>query len=178
MIVTPGIFLVASPALVDPHFQRTVVFLVEHGEEGSLGFVINRGLDLQLSELWADCPEELGHHRIAAQGGPVEPNKGLLLHGDGTLAGTTSMGHGIHIGGDLTRLIARWANGPDRQGPRLLLGHSGWGPGQLAEELDQGAWIVRPGDPTAVFDRASAGEHFWRRLSDGGNRRLPTPSLN
>jgi putative transcriptional regulator len=178
MHLTPGQFLVASPTLVDPNFHRTVVFLVEHGEDGSLGFVINRGLDLTLSELWADCPEQLGHYRIAAQGGPVEPNKGLLLHGDGSLAGTTPMGHGIHIGGDLTQLVARWSMGPDQRGPRLLLGHSGWGPGQLDEEIEQGAWIIRPGDASALFDRASAGEHFWRRLSEGGNRGLPVPSLN
>ncbi len=180
MLLAPGQFLVATPALVDPGFRRTVVYLVEHNEDGSLGFVVNRALDTPLGELWDDCPAALAGHRIAAEGGPVERHKGLLLHRDADLPGTARMGHGLFIGGDLERIAERWAKGPDAAGPRLLLGHSGWGPGQLDRELDEGAWILRPGDPGLLVDAASRGERLWERLSAGrdGGHGLPEPSLN
>lgn len=185
MLPSPGQFLVATPALVDPNFRRSVVYLVEHGEDGTLGFIVNRALETPLGELWEECPAALAGHRLAAEGGPVEPQKGLLLHQDADLPGTARMGHGLYIGGDIDRLAARWAAGPDAAGPRLLLGHSGWGPGQLDRELAEGAWILRPGDPALLISSAGRGgakhgERLWERLAsgrDGGNG-LPEPSLN
>lgn len=172
----PGTFLVASPALADPNFQRSVVVLLEHDPGGSLGLIINRPLPMPLRELWAEVPDGLAGCILAAEGGPVERGKGILLHGDPALAGAQAVGHGLAIGGDLPALARRWASGGDLRGPRLFLGHSGWGAGQLEQELREGAWLVRAGDPAAVL--ASPGDpELWRRLS-GGRGGIPQPSVN
>ena len=177
-----GVLLVANPQLTDENFCRSVVYLVEHSDEGSLGFIINRPLEMTLGDLWGDCPSGLADAKAAADGGPVERHKGLLLHRHPGIADTAAMGHGIFIGGDLPQIAARWASGPDRIGPRLFLGHSGWTGGQLGREIDIGAWLVRPGhsdllalvtDPTTGSD----GDHLWERLRNGPHG-LPTPSLN
>src|SRR5688572_16292688 len=141
----PGVLLVASPQLSDPNFVRTVVYLLDHSDSGSLGFIVNRPLDVQLGELWREAPGGLPEAYIRAEGGPVDKHKGLLLHGDTTLAGTQLMGDGIAVGGDLAALQERWATGGDHLGPRLFLGHSGWTAGQLDREIEEGAWLVRPG---------------------------------
>ncbi len=182
MPLAAGMLLVASPQLTDDSFRRSVVYLVEHSTDGSLGFIINRPLELTLGELWAECPPTLSAALAAADGGPVERHKGLLLHRHPGIADAATMGHGIFIGGDLEQIIAHWSAGPDRHGPRLFLGHSGWVGGQLEREIAQGAWLLRPGhgdrlalitDPTTGSD----GDHLWQLLS-GGPFSMPAPSLN
>lgn len=171
-----GMLLVASPALGEPTFMRTVIYLLEHDDDGTLGFIVNRPLDIPLSDLWADCPAGLGGAKVAAEGGPVDRNKGLLLHGCIDLAGAQEMAPGIAVGGDLEALARRYAKGPDRSGPRLFLGHSGWAPGQLAGELAEGAWILRPGTSDLVLGARPPGQ-LWQHLLDGKTG-LPEPSLN
>ncbi len=174
--------LVANLQLTDENFSRSIVYLVEHSNEGSLGFIINRPLELTLGELWNDCPSGLADAKAAADGGPVERHKGLLLHRHPGIAETAPMGHGIFIGGNLPQIASRWASGPDRIGPRLFLGHSGWTAGQLDREITAGAWLIRPGhsdllalvtDPTTGSD----GDQLWERLRHGPHG-LPAPSLN
>ena len=177
-----GMLLIASPQLLDENFCRSVIYLVEHSDDGSLGFIINRPLELTLGDLWGDCPSGLSDAKAAADGGPVERHKGLLLHRDPGIADTAVMGHGIFIGGDLPQIATRWILGPDHIGPRLFLGHSGWTGGQLGREVTSGAWLLRPGtsdllglvtDPTTGSD----GDQLWQRLCHGPHG-LPTPSLN
>ena len=67
-----GVFLVASPELTDANFARSVIYLLDHNDTGSLGFILNRPLDLPLGELWSDAPGGLIDARIAAEGGPVD----------------------------------------------------------------------------------------------------------
>ena len=171
----PGVFLVASPTLGDPHVMRSVVYLLEHGPEGPFGVIVNRALDLPLRELWGEVPTQLAEVRIAAEGGPVNRHHGLLLHGLPDLIGAQDMGHGLALGGDLDQLAQRWSTGPDSHGPRLFLGHSGWGAGQLAAEMAQGTWIVRPGRSAAVI-QAKPDPDLWEQLVAGPG--LPRPSLN
>jgi putative transcriptional regulator len=172
-----GVFLVASPQLTDPNFIRSVVYLLDHGESGSLGFILNRPLDVPLGELWSEAPGGLADARIAAEGGPVDKHKGLLLHGDITLAGSQPMGEGIAVGGDLDALQERWGTGGDHNGPRLFLGHSGWTAGQLDLEIEQGAWLVRPGRLELLFD-AKPSELLWHLLVEGRAGGMPDPSRN
>ena len=177
-----GMLLIANPQLTDENFSRSIVYLVEHSDDGSLGFIINRPLGLTLGDVWNDCPSGLADAKAAADGGPVERHKGLLLHRHPGIAETAAMGHGIFIGGNLPQIAARWASGPDRIGPRLFLGHSGWTAGQLGREIAAGAWLIRPGhsdllalvtDPTTGSD----GDQLWERLRQGPHG-LPIPSLN
>ncbi|HYE08244.1 MAG TPA: YqgE/AlgH family protein [Planctomycetota bacterium] len=171
-----GMLLVASANLTEPSFMRAVVYLLEHDEDGTLGFIINRPLDIPLSELWSECPPGLITARIAAEGGPVEPNKGLLLHTCLDLPGVQAMGLGLAVGGDLDALAKRYLEGGDDSGPRLFLGHSGWAPGQLQAEIEEGAWIVRPGKPELVVNHKPS-PMMWQHLLEGHGG-LPEPSLN
>ncbi len=173
----PGCFLIATTQLTDPNFRRSVVYLVAHGDEGSLGFIVNRPLAMPLGEIWGECPSGLHEAQVAAEGGPVERHKGLLIHREADLSQAAEMGAGLWVGGDLEALSHRWAGGADRAGPRLFLGHSGWSPGQLQQEITDGAWILKPGQLDPVLDRATD-EDLWERLSRGGNGGLKVPSLN
>jgi len=175
MLPASGTVLVASRLLGDPSFMRTVVYLVEHDHDGSLGFIVNRPLDILLGDLWQECPSDLSAIRIAAEGGPVDRHKGLLLHGCADISGAQAMGGGVSVGGDLEELVKRFANGPGALGPRLLLGHSGWTAGQLDNEIAQGAWVVRPATPDVLLT-ALPPATLWQQLLDGGT--LPEPSLN
>lgn len=172
-----GVLLVASPHLTDPNFLHSVVYLLDHGDSGSLGFIVNRPLDVPLSELWAEAPGGLAGSRIAAEGGPVDKHKGLLLHGDTNLVGAQLMGDGVAIGGDLDALGARWVSGEDHHGPRLFLGHSGWSAGQLMAEIEEGAWVVRPGRIDLLL-AAQPSELLWQQLIEGHTGGMPDPSRN
>jgi putative transcriptional regulator len=173
----PGVLLVASPQLSDANFLRSVVFLLDHSDSGSLGFILNRPLDVPLGDLWSEAPGGLIDARIAAEGGPVDKHKGLLLHGDLTLPGAQPMGDGIAVGGDLAALQERWATGSDHCGPRLFLGHSGWTAGQLDREIEDGAWLVRPGRTDLLFD-AQPSDLLWEHLIEGRSGGMPDPSRN
>lgn len=172
-----GVFLVASPQLTDPNFVRSVVYLLDHSDTGSLGFILNRPLDLPLGDLWSEAPSGLADARIAAEGGPVDKHKGLLLHGDTALPGAQLMSEGIAVGGDLTAVQERWSSGGDHNGPRLFLGHSGWTAGQLDREIEEGAWLVRPGRVELLFD-AQPSDLLWQHLVEGRTGGMPDPSRN
>jgi putative transcriptional regulator len=172
-----GMVLVSSPSLIQPAFLRTVVYLVEHNTgEGTLGFIVNRPLDVALKDLWTECPVGLSDLKIAADGGPVERDKGLLIHSCLDLPGAQAMGQGLAIGGELDALAERYATGSDETGPRLFLGRSGWMPGQLENEIKEGAWIVRPGSIELLLNRKPAAM-LWQTLLEGHGG-LPEPSIN
>ncbi len=165
MTPVAGALLVATPVLDDPHFLRSVVWLAEHGEDGTLGFIINRPLEMPMSDLWEACPPSLADLQCAGEGGPVERHKGLLVHGIGTLADAAPLHHGLYVGGSIQALADRWRGGADAMGPRLFLGHSGWSPGQLEREIAAGAWLVRPGKLEQVLIPPVDGDALWKQLT-------------
>ena len=156
--LAPG-FLVASPSLLDPHFRRSVVLLVEHREEGSLGFVINRPGEVTVSEV----AEALG---LAAQdiraadaqvvmGGPVAPETGWIVceHEVGAKLAEGELvrvSDGLAVSASRELLVALLKAEPNHK-MLLALGYSGWGPGQLDQEIAQGAWIPVDLDETIVL---------------------------
>lgn len=170
-----GCFLVAAAGLSDPTFMRTVVFMLEHGGNGSMGLIVNRPLDMALATIWEEVPSGLAEAHAAADGGPVERDRGLLVHGAVELPGCQHLGPGLAIGGQVAALSARFAAGIDHLGPRLFLGHSGWAAGQLEHEVEQGGWLVRPGNLDHLL--VAPPSDLWQRLSDGGSG-LAEPSLN
>ena len=173
----PGVLLAASPQMTDPNFTRTVIYLLDHGETGSLGFILNRPLDVPLKELWQEVPIGLADACLAAEGGPVDTHKGLLIHCDTSLPGAQLMAEGIAIGGDLLALTDRWPDGGDAIGPRLFLGHSGWTTGQLQTEIDEGAWIVRPGRLNLLVTPKPS-TLLWQQINEGHSGGMPEPSRN
>ena len=153
--LAPGLLL-AMPQLADPNFSRAVVLMIEHSAQGSFGLVINHPSPIRASEL-LDSLEMSWRGDDAAvvwAGGPVSPSTGWVLHepmpaaqpGQGTIAITSSIL--LSTSPDRLRAIA---SQPPRN-VRLLLGYSGWGPGQLEAEMARGSWLHASADPQLVFD--------------------------
>jgi putative transcriptional regulator len=145
-------FLVASPYLQASGFQGSVIFLCEHNEEGALGLVVNRALDLTVGDVLAQLDmdgEELS--TPVCLGGPVQPERGFVLHRPvgqwqqslavtDQLAMTTSRD-----------VLAAIGSGEGPQDFLMALGYSGWGEGQLEEELAGNSWLVCPADDDLLF---------------------------
>lgn len=135
-----GKLLIAAPALADPNFARSVVLIAAHSDEGALGLVLNRPLETPLAEI-APVLEALAEPgAVLHSGGPVAPESAVLLadFADPSLAA-------LLIFGDIglpsaSCELADLETGVRRA--RVFAGHSGWGPGQLDEELEQDAWFI------------------------------------
>jgi putative transcriptional regulator len=153
--LAPGLLL-AMPQLADPNFSRAVVLMIDHGENGSFGLVINHPSPIRAAELLESL--EMSWHGDASAvvwaGGPVSPNSGWVLHEPVEIAqpggGTIEITSTISLSMSPERLCAI-ANQPPRK-IRLLLGYSGWAPGQLATEMARGAWLHTSADAGLVFD--------------------------
>jgi putative transcriptional regulator len=149
-------FLIAVPAMNDPHFARGVTLLCEHNEHGAMGLLINRPSDYRLGEILEqmDLTTELAviADDAVLVGGPVLPDRGFVLHDGGdewpstmrvspSLAVTTSR--------EILAAMAR-GNGPRRH--LVTLGYASWGAGQLEQELAENAWLTVPADDAIVFE--------------------------
>ncbi|GAA4251770.1 YqgE/AlgH family protein [Azospirillum formosense] len=151
-----GQLLIAMPGMTDPRFQRTVIYMCAHNEDGAMGLVVNRlfgsvtfedlleQLEIEIQEPVASMPVHYG--------GPVESGRGFVLHStdyvrDGTLVVDDEVALTATI--DILRAIS------EDRGPRrniLLLGYAGWGPGQLDAEIQANGWLNVPCDETLLFD--------------------------
>lgn len=154
--VEKGVFLVASPSLNDPNFRETVVLILEHNAQGTLGLILNRATNVLLSEALPDVRALKGtSHRLFA-GGPVQPTVVLLLsrvkepHPD-----MRSVFDGVYVGGapDVLERILNQASPADRF--RAFAGYAGWAPGQLGMEMLQGSWAVLSPESN-LFDKDPA----------------------
>lgn len=148
----PGILLIAEPFLKDPNFQRTVVFLCDHQEEGSFGFVINRDFGHTLDELMNDMDQL----KIPVYyGGPVQMDTIHFLHlYPDKIAGSFEVFNGIHWGGDFETAVELLKEGSiDPEKIRFFLGYSGWGQGQLSEELKEKSWLTAEATRKLVFHK-------------------------
>ncbi len=149
-------FLIAMPGLADPNFSHTVTYICEHDEEGAMGIIINRPMDMRLGEILGHMGIEASRPGIAErpvlQGGPVQPERGFVLHEplgewEATLRVTDRIG--VTASQDILRAIAQDA-GPERS--LVALGYAGWGAGQLEQELADNAWLSGPATADIVFD--------------------------
>ena len=174
----PGKLLISDPFLPDPNFSRTVVLLTEHQKDvGSFGFVLNRSARTYL--------DEVVNFDVKAKfplftGGPVQQETLHLLHKDDYLAEPEmEILSGVYWGADyesLKYLLQReYANSDNF---RFYLGYSGWGPGQLEEELKQKSWFVAQADQDIVFSNNT--DEMWKAVlrSMGGNYSVLANSPN
>jgi putative transcriptional regulator len=160
--VKPGVFLYASPALGDPNFVETVVLLVHHSAEGSMGLVVNRPTRIPLSE----AVRELGERRTELrlhQGGPVERERIVaLVRSVKRLEGARPVLPDVHF----TTELGRWktiVREPDAESRlRVYAGYAGWSPGQLAEEVRRDMWVVGSADARSVFSADPSA--LWPRV--------------
>ena len=139
-------FLIAMPALGDPNFSGTVTYLCQHSDDGAVGIVINKPLEIHV----ADENQEDQH---VLSGGPVQPDRGFVLHRSSTdfesTFDSTSSEIKVTVSKDILTSMAQ-GRGPE---PALVaLGYAGWTAGQLESELAANAWLSVPADPAIVFD--------------------------
>ncbi len=152
--LAPG-FLIASPPLGDPNFDRTVVLLAIHNEDGALGFVVNRAAPIKLGQLLEKAGYPNGHDDASPVwiGGPVQPQSGWVVIDDPRYAGEGVIEVGARLritsSRDAFDRIARQAGSKRKTRPprrMVLLGYSGWGASQLEGEIARGAWLPVPLD--------------------------------
>lgn len=157
-VAEKGRILISEPFLSDNYFRRSVVYLTEHTEEGSLGFVLNKPMDLKISDVIRDFPE--GDFSVSI-GGPVSTNTVHYIHTVGDLISeSVPIKDGVYWGGDfdmLKELIMR--NEINRKQLRFFLGYAGWSANQLDDELKENAWLV--GEIPAKHVMEGTGEAFW-----------------
>jgi putative transcriptional regulator len=155
----PGIVLVADPFLKDPNFMRSVVFLCEHEEQGSFGFVLNRPYNQSVGDLVGNLE---GCDWPVYFGGPVQMDTLHFLHlRPDLIPGGVEITDGICWGGDFNVLAT--AIHLDQIKPnevRFYLGYSGWGTGQLAEELKEKSWLTTPGNQHLVYQEDT--QQIWQ----------------
>jgi putative transcriptional regulator len=176
-----GQLLVAGPALLDPNFWRTVVLVVEHSDEGALGLVLNRPSETSVGEAVPELETLLDPQERLFIGGPVQPSAVIVLAefeeaSDAALLAFDDVGV-LGTSSSPEELTAGVRSG------RAFLGHAGWRPGQLDDELERGDWILEPaqlGDAFSDDARSLWSEVLTRK---GGSyallARMPAdPSMN
>lgn len=168
-----GRFLVAAPSMPDERFQKSVVFICKHDDDGALGIIVNNKVDdLPLGQVFKQLGiDGPGADKPVLFGGPVETSRGLVLHSADYKRDETLL---IDGGMALTASLEVLKDMAGGQGPKnawLALGHSGWAPGQLDQEMQDNAWLVVDADVELVFDANF--ESKWQRALDrlGGKGR-------
>jgi putative transcriptional regulator len=152
-----GHFLIAMPNLVDPNFWQSVVLLGIHSDsEGAFGLIVNRPLEIDLRDILSELGQEAAGRELpeVLAGGPVQPSQGFVVFqrgfhepGDDDIAVSES----IAVSGN-TETLASLALDAAPNRYRLMLGYSGWYPGQLEKEIEENSWLVAPLNSDILFD--------------------------
>ena len=163
--VEPGALLVAAPGLLDPNFRRTVVFVIDHRDSGTLGVVLNRQSEVAVVDVLPSWGRHTSRPQAVFVGGPVEQKTALCLAAlrPGQQAGRISGVVGVRgpvalvdLDSDPDDLV------PLLRGLRVFAGYSGWDGGQLADEIGRGDWMVMPALPDDVM--VPPGIDLWGRV--------------
>lgn len=154
-----GTLLIADPFLKDPNFMRTVIFLCDHQPEGSFGFVLNRSYEYTLDELVSGAE---GMKIPVFLGGPVQMDTIHFLHQHPHLIpGGFKVINGVYWGGNFEKAIELIRSGEiERDQIRFYVGYSGWGEGQLDDELKEKSWLTVEGNRQIVFHQPY--EEIWK----------------
>src|SRR5690349_2309808 len=149
-------FLIAMPNMADPYFARTLTYICEHNDQGALGLVVNRPIDMTLQSLFERLSLPMSASRISDSpiyfGGPVQTDRGFVLHEPaGNWQATLRVGSeiGLTTSKDILEAVGR-GEGPSRM--LVTLGYAGWSPGQLEQELSQNAWLTVEARDAILFD--------------------------
>ena len=163
----PGKLLIAEPFMDDPYFKRSVVLLTEHNENGSIGFILNKPIEIKLKDAVGELPPIDSNIHL---GGPVARETLHFLHTEGELIdGSLEIMQGLFWGGNfetLKKLIEQDKIKPESI--KFFVGYSGWEPRQLDKELKLNSWIVLEGNLSVIMKRNT--ENLWKDiLKEKGN---------
>jgi putative transcriptional regulator len=158
-----GMFLVAQRDLRDPHFSRSVIYLLEHGPDGSTGLIVNRPSGIKLSDAISGVREQVAARYSLYFGGPVQHNQIIMLIRNASQ--TRLVQHivdDIYVSADRNVMNQLLAENKPEDELHFYLGHAGWSAGQLDLELERGSWHVVEEDTQAIF--STDPDTLWDRL--------------
>jgi putative transcriptional regulator len=157
-------FLIAMPSLVDPNFFQTVTYIFSHNNEGAMGIVINRPLNMELSEILTQMDIDTVDHGVGNlpvyDGGPVKTDRGFIIHEpDAKWQSSIQVGDDIEVttSRDILEAISE-GRGP--QQAFIALGYAGWGAGQLEQEIMENCWLNTPSRSDIIFN--SPADRRWQ----------------
>ncbi len=160
-------FLIAMPSMGDPNFSKTVTYVCAHNDDGAMGIVINRPLEIELSEVFEQMniasSECAANSQPVYQGGPVHRDRGFIIHNptqdwESTIQVTSELA--VSTSRDILEAMSQGA-GPDTA--LVALGYAGWGAGQLEQEMGQNAWLSGPATMEILFHTPA--ERRWQRAA-------------
>ncbi|MBG6162246.1 YqgE/AlgH family protein [Roseibium album] len=169
-----GQFLIAMPSMADSRFEHSVIYLCSHSDQGAMGLVVNQvARHLSLEELLIQLdilnddesairlPDSVRGMNVH-KGGPVEVERGFVLHSDDFMLNqsTLTIDNGICLTATL-EILRALAQGDGPEQAILALGYAGWAPGQLENEIQANGWLTAPADPEILFDKDFDAK--WRR---------------
>ena len=160
-----GMLLVARRSLIGPIFGRTVILLLNHDANGSMGLVLNRRIQSTLSDVISGLDNDEADKHTLFFGGPVGVHQVfMLLRNDDPVPYAQRIKADIHFSADrevLENMLARKASGDELH---LYIGYAGWGAGQLATEIERGSWELVESDSKVIFEDGN--QMLWERLID------------
>jgi len=166
-----GNFLIASPHLGDGNFNRSVVLMVKHDEDGAFGLVLNRPTGNTVAEIWKLVADDISDRQNPIYlGGPVQGPL-MAVHSLESAAETEIL-KGVYLSAHKDQL--REVVAAEKAPFRLFTGYSGWGAGQLEGELEAGGWLVSPATAELVFHDQ---DDLWERVMHGVAKDILAPSL-
>ena len=153
-----GSLLVSTPDILDPRFNRSVIYLISHNEKGAMGFIINKPIEgIYLSDIvrinGSQKKIDADKKNIVLFGGPVEYKNGFLLHSKEYQIKNTTLKINEHFSlTNDTKAISDVYKGKGPVSSLFMLGYAGWSPGQLEKEIMEDSWLVAKADPELVFN--------------------------
>jgi putative transcriptional regulator len=168
MKIKNGQILLAEPFMLDPYFRRAAVLLCEHHAQGSMGFILNKAVDIGINDLVNGFPE---FESEVFYGGPVQTDTLHYIHNVGNLLDESiRICAGLWWGGDFEKLKILIGSGLIQPNNiRFFVGYSGWSAGQLAEEMTTGSWVPAEMDANYVF-KIQPGQVWSHAMYNKGNR--------
>ena len=155
-----GKVLISEPFLCDHMFGRSVILLVDHTQDGTMGLVMNKPLPLFLNDLLSeiDCREDIPIYK----GGPISTDTLFYLHTLANIADSLPIANGFYLNGGFAAIKQFMAEGNSIKGKiRFFLGYSGWESGQLKQEIEENTWLVDKADIPSLMDE-KASKNLWK----------------
>jgi len=150
-------FLLAMPQLNDPWFANSVCYICDHNEEGSMGLVINKPLNMKLTEILKELEIEASQtkNQLVLQGGPVSPEQGFILY-HGAVKTEQNMAIAPNINLTTSKeILEEIGTGQGPENMLICLGYAGWEAGQLEAEITANSWLTIPADDELLFHTPS-----------------------